>query len=375
MEPGIYEGIITVSNATQTKIISIQYTLQGGVILPVPENGINFTLDQDFIHFNSLFQNTYFEMLMKVKVYKLNQLVKEHEISTLIPLLIKKGKMNIGKIIHRLMVDVNFNDNLKFYKLSEVELIIKEKLNNQVIGTYNYDLKYIAGKTNSNISQSRSIGFLEIYEGASRVFKNSLYPINMFSKERFFNIEILKNGVLFDAFSYLGQNQIDIMNYNFGGFNAGDFIEYKIKNASEIITKKFICFPEPLQKFVLGYENDYKVMSILECTGELSMGSEYKYYTNVKYENIVETLENVTNERQTKLIINTGFILKEEHQVIDAILRSPRCRLFTDNNLLAGIDMVPVSKDIAEMSTDQSLYSFRLEFIINRTHHEKVYNI
>lgn len=374
MEPGIYNGVVTISNAYQTKIISIQYLLQGGIILPVT-NGINFTLDQDYIIFNSLYSNTYFELLMKVSVFQNNNLLKEHHINTLIPLLNKKGKMNIGKIVHRLMSAINFDNIPRFYKPANVELIINEKQDNQVLATYNYNQQFIAGKTNKNISPSRAIGYLDIYEGTTRVFKNTNYPLNIYSESYIYNLGFYKNGVLAFNYSITLQKQIYDSNFLFAFYNPGDEVEIKITNGNETISKKFICFPEPIQKYVIGYENDYKLLSIMECTGELSLSSEYKYFTNVKYENLVETLENVSNERQTKLTIHTGFILKEEHQVIDAILRSPRCRLFKNENLTTGIDIVPVSKEIVEMSTDQSLYSFKLEFIINRTHHEKVYSI
>jgi hypothetical protein len=312
---------------------------------------------------------------MKIKVYIRNTLYKEYELTTLIPLLNKNGKINIGKTIHRLMVDINFQDQPRFYKLANIELIIKEKQLNQVITTYNYNLNYIAGKTNKNISASREIGYLDIYEGTTRVFKNTMYPLNLFSKNKVLNLEFYKNGILEFGYTISTQFQINDSNFTFSYANPGDLLEIKLINGAETIIKKFICFPKPLQKYVLGYENDYKMMGILECTGEISMSSEYKYYTNVKYENLVETLDNVSNERQTKLIIHTGFLLKEEHQVIDAILRSPRCRLFTDDTLTSGIDLIPLSKDIDEMSTDQSLYSYKLEFLINRTHHEKVYSI
>jgi hypothetical protein len=325
-------------------------------------------------------------MYLDIKISDRDGIIKEHNINIQIPLLNQKGKVNIGKIVHRLMKSINFNDQPRIYKLAIVNISIIEKNATTQIGAYTINnIMYLAGKTNNNISVSKSIGILDIYEGTSRVFKSTVYFINLFSKNKIYAIKIFRNNILFDSYTYTLQNQLFTETLGFSFFNAGDVIDYFIEKeiivnntviGIESIKKRFIVFPEPLQKMILSYENDYKVMGMIECTGDVSIGSEYKYFTNVKYENIVETLENVTNERQTKLIINTGFLLKEEHQVIDAILRSPRCRLSTFiSNIDTGIDLVPVSKDIAEMSTDQSLYSFRLEFIINRTHHEKVYSI
>lgn len=150
--------------------------------------------------------------------------------------------------------------------------------------------------------------------------------------------------------------------------NAGDIISLEIINSdnSNSIGKQIFVMPEGKYYHELLFWNDYKVPNRLVCTGAYNIKSEMEYITNKTYINLVDHLENLTTTKETRITINTGWLMLRDVAAVEALLRSPKV-------MFGAYELVPVQKSIVNRDTENGLIEFGLEFIINRTNDETVY--
>ena len=85
--------------------------------------------------------------------------------------------------------------------------------------------------------------------------------------------------------------------------------------------------------------------------------------------NIVEVLK--TNRKQP-LRTNTGWVLKDNHVLIDSLMMAKRAWLFLPNTDYK-IALVPQGKKLANYDSDRGTYSYDIDFLINPDNDAKVY--
>jgi len=366
-------------NGTQQYLIPITYLVEGFVVLPYLTDGFNFTLDNKMVSFYTDLENTFFEVLMNVKAYDFyEETFNSYIIPLKIPLLRGRQIENIGLKIHRLMKrfkELNTTNTFQ-YKTCEVFLQVKEKDLDTLEIQREFTLEnvqFIAGVTPV---LSNGMGILSLNNFPTRVTSKSFQFINLLIKNGSRKIEILKNDNLETTY-YVNSSDFNIykdtINFETLDCVEGDIIEYKlftdILNV-DFVSKKYFVFPEESQNIIIIWEDDYKLQSNYEFTGEYLLKYEFESKTFKKYKNIVEVLENVQTNREVKCTVNTGAILNTDQITIDSICRARKAWLLLPNKT---IEIIPQTKSFIPIDSDREISSFDLEFIINKQSNEEVY--
>jgi len=157
----------------------------------------------------------------------------------------------------------------------------------------------------------------------------------------------------------------------FNDFTPGDIIDIRLaKNEVDFFVQQYVVFPDQAHSNHLFYMGENNVLEIFECTGALSFTSEYDNISRVTYTELVERMENLESNKEQKLLINTGWILKSNQSIVDAIIRSRRIWYVNGTKI---ISLTSLSKQLVNEDSDQELYEYDLEFIINRENNGEVY--
>lgn len=382
MEAGTYNGNVTIdyeiSGVSQQLLIPVEYILDGILSNPY-QNETAFTLDNLSYTFNTEAIDTYFEILAEIKIYD-RYLNSFNTILSLdkLPLRNGSGKINFGKRIHELMKkSLEVNENQLQYLRAELIMNINEiSFTNELVNSFaTLPQKFVAGNSNGvNLSGS----FLKLQALPSRVSKNGYAILNLLLPIGSFTIQTFKNGILQiqteeveDTFSTVVGGVFSRKVY-FSNYTQGDRITYKLYNLQEEIdSQEFIIFPEGRFNNMLVFENNFLVNSCFEFHGGFNVKSDFENLTQTNYIDLVEALEIIESKSVQKFTINTGWILKNDIDTIDALLRSKRIWLITPDENVA---LRPISKSITGTDSERELYSYDLEFQINKKYNEKNYS-
>lgn len=382
MEAGTYSGNITfnysISGVPTQLIIPVTYILDGLISNPY-QNENAFTLDNLFYSFHTESQNTYFEIHSEIKIYdRYVSTSKTISSADKLPLRNGSGKISFGKRIHELMkksLEVN-NNQLQYLRAELVMNITELSFTNEFVNSFaTLPQKFVAGNSNGvNLSGS----FLKLQALPSRVSKNGYAILNLLLPIGSFTIQTFKNGILQiqseeveDTFSTVVGGVFSRKVY-FSNYTQGDRITYKLYNLQEEIdSQEFIIFPEGRFNNMLVFENNFLVNSCFEFHGGFNVKSDFENLTQTNYIDLVEALEIIESKSVQKFTINTGWILKNDIDTIDALLRSKRIWLITPDENVA---LRPISKSITGTDSERELYSYDLEFQINKKYNEKNYS-
>jgi hypothetical protein len=139
-----------------------------------------FTLDNKYFEVFSAAADTYFQFDTTIKVYDFfTNTERVHTIPQKLVLFKGKAKINIGKLIHRLMDNFELpNANLVQYKTADVQIYCaekKQKYNNVVRSGTSPVIKFVAGLSRG----ITNTGILDFNLKPNRVTKNSFAYINI----------------------------------------------------------------------------------------------------------------------------------------------------------------------------------------------------
>lgn len=147
---------------------------------------------------------------------------------------------------------------------------------------------------------------------------------------------------------------MEVHAFTFERKNAGD--EKEIINAG---TVQFIPFPEaPSGRIVhIFFENQNLVLDWFSCSGH--------YHWNYRFSHILNeyTAEKSSTLETQILTINTGWILKEEILLINALIKSRICFIILDGEIIKAR---PISVKNEMQHSDETLFSMDLEFNIKQ---------
>lgn len=365
-------------NGAQEFLIPITYVVDGFIVLPYSTTGFNFTLDKKFISFYSDLENTFFDMLMNIKVFSFFDGIESNFVIPLkIVLLRNRQRENIGLKIHRVMssmLDLNLSQ-AQMYKTCEVDITVEEKDidTKEIQREFTLEkIKFIAGKSPSVIKQGMSI--LSLYDGPTRIVLNSSQIVNLLLNPGNYEVQILINNQNESSyFVNAGDYNVIMQQIDFSSLplKVGDKVEFRLYvTPEEYVSKLFYVFPDNVENKRLIWEDEYKLLSSIQCTGDYKVTTDFNIRTFKKYEDLVEILENIQTEKEVKLTINSGFLLKSEHISIESLCRAKRAWLVFDTEI---IELVPQIKSMNNIENNRELYSYNLEFIINRKSDEEVY--
>ena len=200
-----------------------------------------------------------------------------------------------------------------------------------------------------------------------RVTRKSLVLFN------FYNQTILSDLIVYVNNQQLSMESITAGNpylygklQRFSTFNPGDRIRMELKAAAAKIYQEFIVFPDQPQSNHIAWINEYQVHELFEFTGDWRFESEYEMKDFKRLGNLVEELQRVDTRKEISLVINTGWMPKSNQVIIDEICMSKKAWLITED--LRTINLVPVTKKMTNEDSENALYSYDVEFTINKAH-------
>lgn len=368
-------------NKSGAALGTIAYTVQVNKVEsyftnPYPANQLAFTLDDKYIEVFSAASKTYFQIDLEIKIYDFfTNLEKTETVKQKLVLFNGKSKINIGRLVHRLMANFpNPNANSYQYKYATVVISHKEKkLSDDSVfrsGTTSA-IKFVAGLSRG----ITNIGFLDFNLRMNRVTTNGFAYLNMVAPSGQFELKTYKNGNLLNTKALPAtQEKIICEKVSFDTFNQGDLIEYQILPVGGVAsaTKSFMVFPESFHSTMLVWENEFLLQSAIECTGTASIKSDFEFQSQKVYQNFVEKINYLSSTKEVKLNINTGWLMQTDVDTVESLMRSKRVWLTKENETIA---LRPISKSIVNQDLERELIDFTIEFIINRKYDEETYTL
>jgi hypothetical protein len=346
--------------------------------IPYPSGHKAFTLDPIFFNFQSAYTDTYFQFDALIKTYDFftNDMI-ENIIPQKIVLFKGKAKVNLGKVIHRLMRKFSeVNDSLLQYQFANVQLSVAEKLilDNSIIRSgISADILFVAGLSRG----ITNFGFLEFNSKPNRVTQKSFAYLNILIPAGIFELRTFKNGTLINT-EALPTNATTTLckKVLFNTYIQGDVIEYVIdivgENNTDAPRKTFCLFPKGNYSNMIVWENEFKMQTAIECTGGATLDPELEFQSQKVYQNLVETLEHLSSSKEVKLYMDTGWLLFTDIDTVESLMRSKRAWIIQGEK---EISLRPIGKKLPKQDYDNELISFPLEFTINRAYDEETYTL
>lgn len=148
--------------------------------------------------------------------------------------------------------------------------------------------------------------------------------------------------------------EVYAFNFNRGNFQASE--EKMLLTAGKL---KFIPFPEPKAKKLahIFFENQNLVLDWFSCP----LWHQRKFdFNHIIDENTGEKFAALETET---LVMNTGWILREEIELINALIKSRICFIVMGNHIIKAR---PISKKNEIFDSQENLFSMDLEFNIKQ---------
>ena len=377
MEPGTYVFKVEVWSSVSGGIvayINVTYVVHGNIISPYRADTYNFTLDKKFIELMSQQDDMFYEMAMTVTIsemYTLNQ----QDLSVYnfrYPLFQRKQQFNIGLTIDRLMSrfkDFIQNSRTPYFP-AKVSLSFVEK--STVDAAYRNafsipDIYFIAGL---DPGLFEGCGILDINQAPSRITPRTEVVIVNYVLKDSQQIAWYKNGE--QVRSYLRTEGLYADRIEPEEPAPGDVFEFRIITMNGTLSKYFRTFPEGKNSTIITWENEYKLKSEMEFTGDFNIKSELENRTQQLFNQLVDVLRKLESTKISKFTINTGWILKTDLPSIESLLRSKRAAIRLPEDKY--INLVPLSKTITNVDNKRALVDYEVEFQINRNYNEEIYS-
>lgn len=160
------------------------------------------------------------------------------------------------------------------------------------------------------------------------------------------------------------------------GLEPGEKITFSYAKTS----RDFIVLPDGPQSLIVGWVSPFEVIETFEFTGAHSLPVNYNETTNEVFVDWVQVLKKVNSSHKQSFKINTGWIFKNNVKILDELMMSKRAFIYHSGSLLSSIDwqgsalnVVPVAKSVVAFDSEQSLYQFEVEFVINHRNEDLIY--
>jgi|GEM_PF-2808611 len=392
LQEAVYVGKIIIDVSTDSKNIEIDviYTVLGAINLGALTTGVNFTDDDSTI---SSFHNPFAKkatILIDTLAYDYDIALSTAHLNQFETVFNKnKAEFYLGSVIKRCMkslkdpiIGINplgmVNSLIfsvkKYYNPSFSKVIASLDTVTaipQVLSTTYNELYFIKGRRPSRISVN--LGIIDYNESAIRVTKNSFHLLNLYSATSRFRIIVLRNNQIVNTSPPLaGSAKLAGFKINFNTFLPGDIIEAILVTQTPTSVngqdvkghrQKYIVFPTCKYSNNIAWEDEHGLMQVLEFTGNYVFSAEIEGKTKKVYKNFTEVFEKYGHSQEVLLECNTGWILKENQERIDSLMKSKKAWLYRSNNNYLSI--IPVSSKIVNDDSNQATYAYNVEFKIN----------
>ena len=394
MAAGQYTGKIKIYRASDNAIlgnIEVVYDVIANIQSPYRPRAFAFTLDDEYITLTSELEDTYYDIMLKADIYDYYaETYKQESFPFKVRLFQKKQIFSIGDTIHKLMKGLpHFEDVVQDpYIPAIVSLDITERSDTDPdysLPLQLNNIKFIAGR---KPKLEGGNGVLDLNPEPSRITASGYTYLNF-----------LVGGYLssLHVYRYRGSEVTPVSSTHMSvgiktikvdmaaiGAAPGDIFEYRLQagffdidpamggETIVSVSKFYKVFPDALESNYIIWENEYKLRSCIEFTGDFTVKSEFDNRTQSLMDQLKEVLVKLESNKSSKLTINTGYLLKSDKPSIESLCRAKRAALvFPDGKI---INLVPIQKSIVNVDNKQELIDFDVEFEINRQFNEEIYS-
>ena len=352
----------------------------------------HFTKDNEILQlYSSTPEDSYMKLTGEIKVYDNKDNVTTHERQWSLGFVDGIAEINLGREVDDYInfinksedqINPNYTKIKLLYKPLSIKLNCREVFyeNELTANLFNIPYQYfLKGRKPQNLWLSHW------QNDATRVTVNSVIQLNVLKltgePEK---IKMLRNGTQiaeFEAEVNSLAHQPRFMSKVFffktlNGLEPGEKITFSYAKTS----RDFIVLPSGQHSITVGYVNQFEVIETFEFTGAHSLPVSYDEVTNDVFIDWVAVRKKIAASHKQSFKINTGWIFKNNVKIIDEILQSKKALIYHSNSLLPSINwqgsalqVVPVGKNLVAYDSEQSLYQYEVEFVINHKYADLIY--
>ena len=382
LTPGVYQEDIVLTSDIGEVRVPVTLTVKANAYTELLPFKVNFTKDQLYINLSTKNIGVYLKVFYKITVFDDGTTaIIEYPLD--VPIFNGKAKFHPGETVEVLFpkiktLDTYIPNNLAaatyqvftYYRPIEIDITMEERAFNtdEIVKSHELnDILFVRGKKPLDYTQQNAIFYAQ---HPVRVTKNSFAMFNFLKRSGLHTINISLNGVSNRNITH--DTRLDSlfgMVLDFKDFKEGDLIDVKLDG---LLTKRFYVFPENKESYHIAWISEHEQIEMLEFTGSFSVDSDYESIENRVFDNLVDKIEKLSTLKSQAVSANTGWLLKNNHLIIDSLIRSRKAWLFLPGTDYK-IEMVPQTKNLANFDSDRELYAYNVEFIINPEHDSEVY--
>jgi len=369
--------------------IAVDFTLNLITFLSSPfvPGNIYFTKELDFISFSTSKNNTFIEVTLGLKVFKINTNVST-TYTRVFDLPVYKGKADFhpGTVVHQLLDEIEKledfvpNFELNYHKpqiqpalvsISYIEKVYAGEVENPALDYYSGNLQnFRMIKGNKPYMTDSQLSLLTVsQQELIRITPNSVLGI-CFSFPGTPKLLVKKNNRIIDdveiqSFSSGDNVKMIYSYYRFANdFKPGDIIEMMISSGLETRSRRYLVFQNGLESTYIFFENDNGQIEPFEFSGRRRITSTTKHILGSKFKNLKGFDTKIDSEDLQTVILNTGQLGKSEHIIVKAIISSLNVWMSVDSAAGPYLKVDATSTKIVTQDTSISEEDFDIEFNI-----------
>lgn len=385
--PGVYKGAINIKSDVDSVKVPITYTIKASSFSVLLPDRLNFTKDQIFVNLATKFTGVYLRAILSLTWFSFKGIATTVEYPQHIPIFNGKAEFYPGEVIHNILdnlLDIEqFIPNdlqaiteqpFSYYQPAVLDISMQQrKYGNDVIVATQEINNLLFVKGTKPLQFDKDTGIM-LSDYPVRVTPNSYGIVNFTKRSGLHNIEIHVNGKMTKTIQHdTVTDSVFGMIISFIDYMPGDLVYLKIKNEYDgYYERRFYVFPENKETYHVAWVTEHEQLELLEFTGGYSIETEYERVENNVYRNLVNVKEILQTDKFQPLTANTGWLLKDNHVLLDSLMRAKRAWLFLPNTDYK-IALVPQGKKLSNYDSDRATYAYDVEFTINPDNDAKVY--
>ncbi len=396
MIAGIYNYNLVFVSGIETLTVPVVLDLKFFIQNPFASGKLFFTENLDFINFKSELQNTFIDLNVDIKLFKLNTyepVIYNRKYN--IPLYKGIGEFHPGTVIHDLFEKAESLDEIvpvlegsysrTQYKPAEISITYLEKT---YPGTFYLD-EYLGKGT---------IPAFRMAKGKKPFITSSQLSLLTVGQQEFMRIS--PQSPLCISFSHFGTPQIIVKKnnvkiediiipafpednserkvlYSFFRFlndlKPGDVIEVMIVSALETRTQRYLVFHPGKESTFFIFLNNNDLPEFVELTGRRRISSKYAHKLNSKFKKLYSYESKVDTDNVQGMIVNSGQLLPSDHVLLDALIKSKSVWCSLDDSSGPYFMVDATNSEIQNQDTDSGEISLNIEFNILENSNDILY--
>src|SRR5690554_4529485 len=339
-----------------------------------------FTRSMDDLVFNTANQDSFLNLTLRIQG-------SSNSLNYRFPFFKGRAKKNIGSALSHFItsnknkavltsaftpVVLNQHSLESITPIRYFDLEIKEEKGGNVLLNYNKkNVPFVLGYKPKVVN---GIAILQ-HNIISRFTRNSFALVSVFSQTGSFSYELLKNGAVVKTVNQLF-GYIRTIKINFESYDAepGDIFEFAMLTDEEPIKKNFVIVPDTAVTIAVVYEDSFGLLSVIDFTGNskninTEFDNKFELFHN---QNFIHSRKHNEKEAST-LILNTGYLLQSQQLEVAELMKSAKAWIVIDDERM--VELIPKNKKMEEMSSDNFLYAWTIEFDVNKKEYAQDYHI